>query len=154
MTMSGSQVRVVDPVLSTVVQGYKNPELVGSYLFPRVYVPAAGGNIIEFNKAAFELANSVRAPGANTKRISFGYAGKPYSAPARKHDSAAPQQPIAHVHQETPSLPSSFPHASPSMIASDRHRRDQSPLKKVHLPATFINLVSRLLPRPAICRSH
>ena len=71
--------RVVDPVLSTIAQGYQNNQMVASALFPTVPVPLRGGNIITFGKEAFMLYQSQRAPGENTKRVSFGYAGAPYA---------------------------------------------------------------------------
>jgi len=77
--ISPSAARVIDPVLSTIAQGYQNAEMVANYLFPTVPVPLRGGNIITFGKEAFMLYSSQRAPGENTKRISFGYAGAPYA---------------------------------------------------------------------------
>jgi hypothetical protein len=71
--------RVVDPVLSTVAQGYKNAEMVASALFPTVGVPLRGGNVITFGKEGFMLYASQRAPGENTKRVQFGYAGGTYA---------------------------------------------------------------------------
>lgn len=77
--MKLSQVRVIDPILSSVALGYKNATFVGSSLFPRVPVMVSGGQILEFGKESFKLYNARRAPGANTKRISVGYAGKPFA---------------------------------------------------------------------------
>lgn len=77
MTPAGA--RVVDPVLSTIAQGYRNAEMVASALFPAVNVPLRGGNIITFGKEDFMLYGTARAPGANTKRVQFGYAGSPYA---------------------------------------------------------------------------
>ena len=79
MNMSPSQARVVDPVLSSIAQGYTNAEMVASFLFPTVPVPLRGGNIITFGKEGFMLYAAQRAPGENTKRVSFGYAGAPYA---------------------------------------------------------------------------
>lgn len=79
MSMNTSQARVVDPILSNVVRGYKNGKFVGNKLFPTVPVGTSGGQIIEFGKEAFQLYNTRRAPGANTKRVDFGYLGKPFS---------------------------------------------------------------------------
>ncbi|WP_311515270.1 hypothetical protein [Oligella urethralis] len=76
--MNPSQTRIVDPILSKVVRGFSQEELIGNIIFPRVPVAAYGGKIIEFGKEAFRLVNSRRAPGAATKRIGFGYEGKPY----------------------------------------------------------------------------
>ena len=77
MTPSGA--RVVDPVLSTIAQGYSNSEMVASSLFPAVPVPVRGGKIITFGKEDFMLYGSQRAPGENTKRVQFGYAGGNYA---------------------------------------------------------------------------
>lgn len=77
--MSQGQVRVVDPVLSTIALGYSDNEFVGDALFPAVPVGVAGGQIIEFGKEAFKAYTTLRAPGTKFKRIQFGYAGKPYA---------------------------------------------------------------------------
>jgi hypothetical protein len=73
------QARVVDPILTTVAQGYKNAEFVGSMLFPEVPVDQRGGKIITFGKEDFMLYNTGRAPGAATKRVQFGYSGSAYA---------------------------------------------------------------------------
>lgn len=77
--MTPAAARVVDPVLSTVAQGYKNNEMVASYLFPAVPVNLRGGNVITFGKEGFMLYASQRAPGENTKRVRFGFAGAPFA---------------------------------------------------------------------------
>lgn len=77
--MNPSQTRVIDPILSKVVRGFTQEEFIGHIIFPRVPVAAYGGKIIEFGKEAFRLINTRRAPGAATKRIDFGYEGKPYA---------------------------------------------------------------------------
>lgn len=92
MTMNISQVRVVDPVLTTVVQGYKNPEFVGDALFPAVPVGVSGGKIIEFGKESFLAYNSQRAPGGATRRISFGYQGKPFSLENHALEAPVPRE--------------------------------------------------------------
>jgi len=79
MAMNQNQIRVIDPILTTVVQGYSNAELVGSALFPAVPVDVAGGQIIEFGKEAFMQYDTRRAPGGSTKRVSMGYLGRPYA---------------------------------------------------------------------------
>ncbi len=70
-----SQVRVIDPVLTQLAQGYKQSGMVGSVLFPKVNVGQRAGKIITFGKEDFMLYASGRAPGENTKRIQFGYSG-------------------------------------------------------------------------------
>lgn len=77
MTSAGA--RVVDPILSTVAQGYKNSELVFPMLFPVVPVGQRGGKIIQFGREDFRLYNTARAPGAATKRIDIGYSGASYA---------------------------------------------------------------------------
>ena len=79
MTMSARQVRIVDPILSTVVQGYRHTEHIGQVLFPQVMVQVSGGQVLEFGKESFKLYRSRRTPGTATKRIQFGYLGKSFS---------------------------------------------------------------------------
>ena len=79
MSMNQQQVRVIDPILTSVSQGYQNAEFVGSVLFPAVPVGVSGGQIIEFGKESFKKYNLRRIPGTGTKRINFGYAGKPFA---------------------------------------------------------------------------
>lgn len=77
--LSPSSARVVDPILSHHVQGYRHPERAGHLLFPAVPVGVSGGQVLEFGKESFKLYAARRAPGAATKRISFGYEGKPFA---------------------------------------------------------------------------
>lgn len=77
--MTPSAARVVDPILTSVALGYKQPKLVGSYLFPRVPVQLSGGRVIQFGKEAFTIYSSLRAPGASVKRVQLGYSGVPYA---------------------------------------------------------------------------
>lgn len=77
MTPSGA--RIIDPVLSSIAQGYQNGDLVAQNLFPQVSVPLRGGNIITFGKEDFMLYGSSRAPGTNTRRVQFGYSGGSYA---------------------------------------------------------------------------
>lgn len=79
MSMNAKQVRVVDPILTSIARGYSNPEFVGHHLFPIVPVHAAGGHIIEFNKSSWQKYNLRRAPGGDVVEIDFGYAGRPYA---------------------------------------------------------------------------
>jgi hypothetical protein len=90
--MNPSQARVLDPILTTVVQGYRNADFAGSALFPRVPVPVAGGKVLEFGKEAFLAYNTQRAPGGPTKRISFGYLGKPYATENHALEAPVPRE--------------------------------------------------------------
>lgn len=92
MNMSLSQARVVDPVLSTHVRGYRQQDRVGHLLFPTVEVGVAAGKVIEFGKESFMLYNARRAPGAATKRIEFGYEGKPFALVQDSLESKVPRE--------------------------------------------------------------
>lgn len=74
-----AQSRVINPILTTHAQGYLRPGNVGRFLFPVANVAAYGGQVLEFGKESFRRYNTKRAPGSATKRITFGYAGKPYA---------------------------------------------------------------------------
>lgn len=85
-----SQARVIDPILSEVAHGYKNSAMVGLNLFPSVPVAQRGGKIISFSKEDFALYNTVRAPGANTKRVQFGYTSGSYALEQHALEAVAP----------------------------------------------------------------
>lgn len=70
---------VIDPILSTHARGYRNMSFIAGMLFPRVSVPNRSMRVIKFGKEAFRKMNIRRAPGANKKRIQYGYASDPIS---------------------------------------------------------------------------
>lgn len=77
--MTLSQVRVQDPVMTAVVQGYNRPELIGSFALPIVPVSARAGYVIEFGKTDFARYDTRRAPGGPTRRRPLAeYARKRY----------------------------------------------------------------------------
>lgn len=88
--LSVSQARVIDPILSTVAQGYSNSELVGNMLFPYVPVGMRGGKIITFNKEDFALYNTGRVPGANTRRVQYGYSGSNFALESHSLEGVVP----------------------------------------------------------------
>ena len=88
--LSVSQARVIDPILSTVAQGYKNAELIGGVLFPTVPVGARGGKIITFGKEDFAIYNTARAPGTGTKRVQFGYSGASFALESHSLEGMVP----------------------------------------------------------------
>lgn len=77
--MTPSAARVIDPILTEVARGYSNSAMVGSALFPAVPVGQRGGKIIQFSKEAFRAYNTGRSPGADTKRVQFGYSSGSYA---------------------------------------------------------------------------
>lgn len=70
---------VIDPILSTHARGYRNSTFIASTLFPRVSIPNRSMRVIKFGKEAFRMLNTRRAPGADKKRIQYGYASDPVS---------------------------------------------------------------------------
>ncbi len=87
------QARVVDPILSAVARGYRSPKAaVANVLFPIVTVGLRAGRILSFGPDDFKLVNTARAPGANTKRIQFGYAGENYSLVDYRLEGAVPNE--------------------------------------------------------------
>ena len=87
-----AQRRVIDPILSNIVQGYRHPEHVGMTLFPRVPVNVSGGKVIEFDKSSFKLYNTARAPGSKFKRMKFGYEGKPFALENHGLEAPVPRE--------------------------------------------------------------
>lgn len=77
--LSASAARVIDPILSTVAQGYSNNAFVGGALFPNVAVPQRAGKVIQFGKESFLAYDTARAPGAAIKRISIGFSNQSYA---------------------------------------------------------------------------
>lgn len=88
--MTNSQARVIDPVLTSAAQGYKNSEFIGGALFPKVPVSQRGGKILKFGKEDFMLYATGRSPGQNTKRVSFGYLDGSYSLESHSLEGQLP----------------------------------------------------------------
>lgn len=86
-----SQARVLDPILTAVARGYRSPKAsIANILFPIVPVGARGGRILAFGADDFKLVSTVRAPGANTKRIQFGYSSDNYSLVDHRLEGSVP----------------------------------------------------------------
>lgn len=77
--MTPAQTRVIDPIISGAVRGYKQGGLVGGSLFPTVTVMKSGGTRIEFDKEDFKSVNTRRAPGARVAEVQFGHSGTAFS---------------------------------------------------------------------------
>lgn len=99
--MSNAQARVVDPILTTVARGFKQPTLVADRLFPRVTVNARGGNIIQFGREDFEVYNTRRAAGAAARDVTFGYTGLPYALEDHSLNGLVPRETL----QEAAAVP-------------------------------------------------
>lgn len=61
--------RMIDPVLTTVAQGYSNNAFVAQHLFPIVPVSKMKGKIPKFGRDAFTVRETKRAVGAASNRI-------------------------------------------------------------------------------------
>lgn len=92
---------VVDPILSNHARGYRNLEFIGHLLFPRVTIPNRSMRVLKFGKEGFRMMNTRRAPGAERKRIQYGYASDPVSL---IQDSLEAVVPIEHQ-EEAQSIP-------------------------------------------------
>ena len=88
--MTPSTARVIDPILTNVARGYGNNAMVGSALFPAVSVAQRGGKIIQFSREAFRSYATGRAPGANTKRVQYGYGSGTYSLEQHALEATVP----------------------------------------------------------------
>ncbi|NLO90676.1 MAG: hypothetical protein GX410_01615 [Elusimicrobia bacterium] len=64
------QLRVADPVITSLARGYSNSDMVGQVLFPVAEVPKEAGRIPQFGKDAFKDASTVRAVRAGSNIIS------------------------------------------------------------------------------------
>ena len=64
-----SNLRIVDPVLTSLAIGYTNAALVAEALMPFVYTDKEGGKIPVFGKEAFKVYQTERALRANSNRM-------------------------------------------------------------------------------------
>ena len=79
--LSPQQTRVIDPINTEVVRGFKQAAFIAMFLFPAVGVRQYGGTIIQFGREAFRLYGTRRGRGSATKRVRYGYEGEPYAVP-------------------------------------------------------------------------
>ena len=78
--MNTSQARVIDPILTAVARGYESQfPMVSDVLFPVIPVAQRGGTIITFGREQFQVLDTRRAPGSDTKSIQLGYGKENYS---------------------------------------------------------------------------
>lgn len=87
------QARVLDPILTAVARGYRSPKAaVANVLFPIVPVGVRAGRILSFGPDDFKLVSTARAPGANTKRVQFGYSSDTFSLADYRLEGAVPAE--------------------------------------------------------------
>lgn len=91
--MTPGQARAVDLMLTEVARGYRSPKAtIANILFPIVSVMSRAGKIVSFGPDDFKLVSTVRAPGAATKRIQFGYATADYSLVDHRLEAVTPME--------------------------------------------------------------
>jgi len=100
-----AQARVVDPVLTTVARGYRSPKArVADALFPIVSVGKSAGKILSFGTEDFKLVSTVRAPGANTKRVQYGYASGNFALVDHRLEGSVPVENQREASGEMPGI--------------------------------------------------
>lgn len=78
--MTPSKARVIDPILTAIARGFESQfPLIANLLFPVVPVQQRGGAIITFGREQFQVIDTRRAPGADTKSIDIGYGSGKYA---------------------------------------------------------------------------
>lgn len=85
-----SRLRVVDPVLTGVIQGFSNGEYVADKIFPIVDVEKEAGKIPVLTKEHFRLYNTKRASGANSNVVDLDLLEDPISYSLSEHDFGVP----------------------------------------------------------------
>lgn len=101
--MTPSTARGIDPILTTVAQGYENASLVGMNLFPQVSVGQRGGKILSFGKEAFTLFNTSRAPGSKTNRIQVAYSNSSFALVDKSLEALVPFE-LQHEAEAVPGI--------------------------------------------------
>ncbi len=72
-------VRLVDPVLTQLAQGYRNAEGVASFIAPAVPMTSRAGRTMVFGKDAFANLDLYRAPGALIQRVTTSYTTRSFA---------------------------------------------------------------------------
>lgn len=92
--LNTSSARVLDPILTTHVRGYKSREAdyVGRALFPRAPITVRGQRIVRFGKESFRVYNTARAPGEDRAMARVGYTSDPVSIYQHALDGVVPRE--------------------------------------------------------------
>jgi hypothetical protein len=77
--MNLDQVRVIDPILTQLAQGYKNTDGVATFFAPSVSMNVRAGRTLTFGKEAFAAQNFLRSPGTNIQKISNEFGTRSFS---------------------------------------------------------------------------
>lgn len=77
--MNLDQVRIIDPILTQIAQGYRNAEGVATFFAPAVSMNVRAGKTLVFGKEAFAAQSFLRAPGTNIQKISNEFGTRNFS---------------------------------------------------------------------------
>ncbi len=67
--MASNEIRMIDPVLTSIAQSYSNSSFVANHLFPKISINRTKGKIPVFGKEAFVHRDTFRAIRASSNRI-------------------------------------------------------------------------------------
>lgn len=91
--MNSRQAQVIDPILSTQARAYSNAEFIGTRILPYADIPNRSMQVIRFGKDAFrKYLDTRRAPGAETRRVQFGYASDPVALKQEALEALVPDE--------------------------------------------------------------
>jgi hypothetical protein len=77
--MNLDQVRVIDPILTQIAQGYRQAEGVATFFGPSVSMSVRAGRTLVFGKEAFAALSYLRAPGTNIQKIQSEFGTRSFS---------------------------------------------------------------------------
>jgi len=77
--MNLDQVRIIDPILTQLAQGYRNAEGVATFFAPSVAMNVRAGRTLVFGKEAFAAQSFLRAPGTNISKISNEFSTRSFA---------------------------------------------------------------------------
>lgn len=132
--MTPGAARGIDPILTTVAQGYENATLIGMSLFPQVSTQQRGGKILSFGKEAFTLYGTSRAPGTKTNRIQLAYSTMSYALVDKSLEAAVPFE----LQQEANAVPG-INLASASVFATQSSLALELEVAQANLATTAAN---------------
>jgi hypothetical protein len=89
-------IRIIDPILTNIAHGFRQPEFVGNLAFPPAPVMKRQGKIIRFNEDEFILHEMRRSPGANIQRVMGGWGNDDYEL---YQDAIEEKLPIEHLEE-------------------------------------------------------
>lgn len=91
--LNSRQAQVIDPILSTQSRGYTNQEFIGTRLLPWADIPNRSMRVIRFGRDAFRrYVDTRRAPGAATRRLTFGFESDPIALKQEAVEATVPDE--------------------------------------------------------------